>query len=88
MLSGTVVNGSIRLDGNPLLPDGARVRVEFEDTDACDDLPAEPTGETYEQHLAVLRESIEEARTGQTRPARVVMQELAVKYGLAPEARD
>ncbi|HXD88107.1 MAG TPA: hypothetical protein VN641_16585 [Urbifossiella sp.] len=82
------MNGTIRLDGNPSLPDGARVRVELEDADAFDELPAEPMQETYEQHLAILRESIEEARTGQTRPARVVMQELAVKYGLAPEARD
>ena len=81
-LEGTFVNGAIRLDGNPLLPEGERVRIEFEDADEFDDLPPPPQNESYEQHLSALLESIEEARTGQTRPARDVMKELAIKYGL------
>jgi hypothetical protein len=87
-LEGTVVNGAIRLDGNPQLPEGARVRVEFENADELDDIPPPPATESYEEHLAILRESIEEARTGQTRPAREVLKELAAKYGLSPQPGD
>ena len=84
-LEGTIVNGAIRLDGNPPLPEGVRVRVEFEDVDEFEDVSPPPAEESYDQHLQVLRESIEEARTGQTRPAREVLKELAIKYGLTPQ---
>ena len=81
-LEGTIVNGAIQLDGNPDLPEGRRVRIEFEDAEEWDEQPL-PAQESYEQHLAYLRESIAEARVGRTRPAREVLKELAIKHGLS-----
>ncbi len=83
-LEGTIVNGAIQLDGNPDLPEGRRVRIEFEDAEEWDEQPhPSPVQESYEQHLAYLRESIAEARAGRTRPAREVLKELAIKHGLS-----
>ena len=81
-LQGTVVNGAIVLDGSPLLPEGARVRVELTDEDDFHDLSPPPTNETYEQHLAALRESIEDMKAGKGRPAREVLKDIALKYNL------
>lgn len=79
-LEGTIVNGSIRLDGNPALPEGVRVRVELEDED---DLAPPPSSETYEQHLAILRQSIAETKSGVGGvEARQFLKELAIKYDL------
>jgi hypothetical protein len=65
-LEGIVVNGVIVLDGTPRLPEGARVRVELtpDDPDAWEHAPPPPSGETREELLASLRESIAEAKAG------------------------
>jgi len=69
-IEGTVVNGMVVFDGNPQLPEGARVRVELADAD--DDLwdelakaPPPPPTETYEEHLESLRKSIAAAQAGE-----------------------
>jgi len=80
-LIGTVVKGVIVLDGNPPLPDGTRVRVMLDE----DDLPLPSTTETYEEHLAALRESIEDMKAGRTRPAREVLKEIAQRHNLPLE---
>jgi hypothetical protein len=80
-LEGTVVNGVIVLDGAPPLPEGARVRVELSVGDP-DDVPPPPSTETHEEHLASLREGIEDAKVGRGRPAREVLKEIALKHNL------
>jgi hypothetical protein len=80
-LEGTVVNGVIVLDGNPQLPEGARVRVELaDDEDDLRDPGMEPG--TREEELAILRQSIEDMKAGRGRPAREVLKEIALKYNL------
>jgi hypothetical protein len=71
-LEGTVVNGVIVPDGAPHLPEGARVRIEVapDDPDAWENAPAPPSGETREELLASLRDSIAEAKAGE--PGRTV----------------
>jgi hypothetical protein len=54
-LDGTVVNGTIVLNGGAMLAEGAKVRVEFEDEDA---IGPPPTTETHDEHLACLRRSL------------------------------
>jgi len=83
-LEGTVVNGVIVLDGAPQLPEGARVRIEFShDDDTWDDLAPPPTTETYEEHLAILRQSIAESKAGIGGvEARQFLKELAIKHNL------
>jgi hypothetical protein len=81
-LEGTVVNGVIVLDGDPSLPEGARVRVELTEDD-FDNVPPRPTTETYEEHLAILRQSIEDAKTGAGGvEARQFLKDLAAKHNL------
>ena len=83
-LAGTIVNGAIRLDGNPPLLEGVRVWVEFEDRDEFDDLPP-PATETYEQHLAILRQSIAEARAGKRgMPLEEAFARIAAECNLPP----
>ena len=86
-LEGTVVNGVIVLDGDPELPEGARVSVELAAEDDWDDIGPPPT-ETYEEHLAILRESIEDAKAGQTRPLEEAMAEIAIRHKLPPMQED
>lgn len=85
--AGTVVNGVIVLDGPSRLPEGAKVRVEVmeDDADELDDIPPPPNTETYEEHLAILREAMEETKAGKGRPAREVLKEIALKYNLPLE---
>ena len=59
---GTVVNGAIVLDGSPALPEGARVSVVLTDDEVDYDPP--PPTETYEEHLAILRQSIADSKAG------------------------
>lgn len=80
---GTVVNGVIVPDGSPALPEGARVRFDLEDDDT--DPPPEPYDR--EAELAILRESIREAKAGLGRPFLEVMAEVAAKYNLPPVDR-
>jgi len=68
-LEGTVVNGQVVFPGAPRLPEGFVVRAAFTDPD--DELEAElanvpppPQTETYEEHLALLRQSVAEVRAG------------------------
>ena len=82
-LSGTVVNGVIVLDGSAALPEGARVRVELGDEEAANF--SQPPAETNEVHLDILRESLEEAKAGRTRPARDVLREIALRHNLPLE---
>jgi hypothetical protein len=80
-LQGTVVNGTIVLDGSPALPEGARVRVEL-----ADPLPADHPLAPYnrETELNLLRESIEDAKAGRGQPASEVMAEIAKEFDLPP----
>ena len=77
-LLGTVVKGVIVLDGSPTLPEGARVQVLLNENES-DDLPLPQSTETYEEHLAALRESMEDMKAGRTRPAREVLKEIALR---------
>ncbi len=88
---GTVVNGVIVPDGPPP-PEGTR--VVFEQADADDDLwdelakvPPPSTTETYEEHLANLRQSIQDAKDGLGRPLDEVMTEIAKEFNLPPVKR-
>jgi hypothetical protein len=84
-LTGSVVNGLIVLDGASRLPEGTKVRVEVvdNDEDELDDFPPPPSTETYEEHLAILRQSIEEMKAGVGGvEARKFLKELAIKYNL------
>ena len=84
-LQGTIINGVIVLDGSPLLPEGARVRVELAEEDDFDDLPVSPANETYEEHLAALRESIEQTRAGSPGiPLEEAMTRIAAEFNLPP----
>jgi len=74
ILEGTIVNGRVEFDAPSEWPDGARVRVKLECEedldddldDLLDDMPIPPPTETYEEHLEILRKSIEESRAGDT----------------------
>lgn len=81
-LMGTVVKGVIVIDGNPL-PEGMRVHVVPEE-DELDDIPF-PSAESHEEHLAALRESIEDMKAGRTRPVREVLKEIALRHHLPLE---
>ena len=68
-LEGTVVNGLVVFDGTPKLPEGFVVRAEFIDPDDELDrelagVPVPPPTETYEEHLALLRQSVADAKAG------------------------
>lgn len=78
---GTVINGVIVLDGGARLPEGERVRVEIMDADD----PAPPP-QPYDRvkELAMLREALEDAKAGRTRPFEEVMAEIAARYHLPP----
>lgn len=78
-MEGTVINGVIVLDGGVRLPEGMRVWVQEEDLDP----PEEPYDR--EKELAILRESIEDMKSGRTIPAREALAEIARKYGLPLE---
>jgi predicted DNA-binding antitoxin AbrB/MazE fold protein len=66
--AGTVVNGSIVLDGSPRLPEGSRVDVELVQEDDLDaelaSCPPQPQTETYEEVLESLRQSYAEIQAG------------------------
>src|SRR5687768_5833655 len=83
--SGTVVNGVIVLQGGAQLPEGAHVRVELED---LDDSAPPPEPYDRENELTILRESLEDARAGRTRPFEEVMAEIAARHNLPPVKRD
>ena len=55
-LAGTIVNGSIQLDGNPSLPEGVRVWVDFEAAQFEYPHPLAPYDR--EKEVAILRERI------------------------------
>ena len=64
-LTGTVVNGLVVFDGPQKFPEGSRIRMALDDEDAdLDDMPIPSPAETYEQHLAILRQSIADADAG------------------------
>jgi len=90
-IEGTVVNGVLVFDGPPP-PEGTRLRLEMPDAD--DDLwdelskvPPPPTTETYEEHLANLRLSMQDAKDGLGRPLDEVMAEIAKEFNLPPVKR-
>ena len=78
-LEGTVVNGVIVLNTGAQLPEGAKVLVELADGD---DLAPPPENYGREKELAILRESLEDARAGRTRPFEEVMAEIAIRHNL------
>jgi hypothetical protein len=73
-IAGVVVNGKVELDEPGRLPEGLRVSVE--------ECTVPPPDCTYEEHLAMLRESIAEAKAGKGRPAREVLKEMASRHNL------
>jgi hypothetical protein len=79
-MSGTIVNGHVRLDQPSGLPEGTRVRLL---ADSCseewDVLPFPPDQETQAEVLSSLRESILDPESVD---ARQFMKELAIKHGL------
>lgn len=82
-LEATVVNGEIVFDGNPQLPEGARVRIEVLSDD--DDTPRNPALEpgTREEELAILQQSIDETRAGVGGvEGRKFLKDLAIKHNL------
>lgn len=81
-LEGTVVNGTIVLDGGARLPEGERVRVEVLDDD---DLAPPPEPYDREKELAILRESLADMKAGRTTDARQALADIARKYGLPLE---
>jgi hypothetical protein len=80
---GTVVNGTVVLDQGARLPEGARVRVEL--AEDVDDTAPPPEPYDRAQVLAILRESIEDAKAGRVTPARDVLKQIAVRHGLPLE---
>ncbi len=78
-LEGMVVNGVIVLAAGAQLPEGAKVLVELADGD---DLAPPPAAHNREKELGILRESLEDARAGRTRPFEEVMAEIAIRYNL------
>jgi hypothetical protein len=79
-LEGTVVNGTIVLDGGVKLPEGARVQVELADADCTP--PTEPY--EREKELAILREALDDVRAGRGVPFEQFMTELAAEHKLPP----
>jgi hypothetical protein len=86
-LAGTVVNGSIVLDGGFQLPEGERVRVELERDLDEDDLGPPPEPHDHATHMQYLREALEDVKAGRTRPAKEAMAEIAAKHNL-PRVQD
>jgi hypothetical protein len=82
-LLGTVQNGVIVLDGNPRLPEGARVRVELAEDEDFPVPPSEPYDR--EKELAILRGSVEDAKAGRGTEARQFLKDLAVQHNLPLE---
>jgi hypothetical protein len=79
----TVLNGAIMLDDSTAWVEGARVWVWLEDDDDLGDLAPPPSTETYEEHLANLRQSIEETKAGVGGvEAREFLKELASQHNL------
>jgi hypothetical protein len=64
-LEGTVVNGRIVVNAAFPLPEGARVWIEVIDPAEEEVFPIPPLlNETYEEHIAILRQSIADAAAG------------------------
>ncbi len=86
-LEGTVVNGVIVLDAGANLPEGTRVRVEpaEDDIDIDDSLFPPPEPYDREKELAILRESIEDAKAGRGMEAREFLKKLAQDLNLPLE---
>jgi hypothetical protein len=91
-LYGTVVNGLIVLDGPEKFAEGSRVEVRLGghiddiDDELADELagmPIPPPSETYEEHLALLRKSIADAKAGERGlPVREAMARIAAELNL------
>lgn len=79
-LEGTVVNGMILLDGNPRLPEGARVWVELEEPL---EYPHPMASYDREKELALLRGRIAETKAGAPGiPLREGMAQIAAESNL------
>lgn len=70
--TGTVVNGTVVLDGPTLPPEGSRVDVMLAEDWGVFLSPEE----TPEEQLAGLREAIEDVKAGRTRPFKEAMDEI------------
>lgn len=77
-LEGTVLNGVVVFDGAAKAPEGARVRVDFED---ADDIGAPPDPYDPDRDLALLREAVEDMKAGRGRPFDEAMEEIALVHG-------
>ncbi len=78
-VEGTVVNGAIVLDGGAKHPEGARVQIEV-----TGDADCHPPPEPYDraQELAILREALEDVKTGRGMPFEEFMAKLAAELDL------
>jgi hypothetical protein len=63
-LEGTIVNGVVVLDGNPEVPEGARVRVDFEVEDGVFEYPHPLAPYDRQKEVALLRERIANREAG------------------------
>ena len=82
-IRGTIIDGEVKLDEPSDLPNGTRVTLELEGSE-LDDFGFPPS-ETYERHLELLRESIEDAKAGRVVSARDVLKAIAIKRGFPLE---
>lgn len=80
---GTVRNGVIVPDAPVGLADGTRVVFEPAPADWPDDLD-HPPAETHEEHIAILRQSVEDKNAGRGRPLAEVMADITAEFGLPP----
>ena len=83
-LEGTVVNGRVELDDRTNLPDGTRVSIE---PIATFEYPHPMASYDREKEIALLRESIEDAKAGrgESVEARAFLKQLAIERGLPLE---
>ena len=83
-IQGVIVNGQVQLDSPSPLPDGTRVTVELI---AVYEYPHPMAPYDHEQELALLRESIEDAKAGRGEgiEARAFLKQLALERGLPLE---
>lgn len=81
-LTGTILDGQLVFDAPVGLPNGTRGRFVPDPPDGDNDFDPSPDTHDRATELAILRESLEDAKAGRTRPFEEVMAEIAAKYNL------
>ena len=89
--TGTVFNGRIELDDPGFFPEGAKIRIvrwevvelsSEDDADECYPVPL--PDETFEEHLAVLRQSVADGQAGLGIPLHEAMAMLQAEIEAMP----